>query len=71
MYLFLECVLRITPYGHVVYIKMLHFAWKSFSATLRNRRGGWSVYGIPTAHAHVLTCNPLPVVQVVACGVRR
>ena len=42
-----------------------------FSYIAQPKGGGRSVYGIPTAHAHVLTCNPLPVVQVVACGGRR
>ena len=35
----------VTPYGHVLYTKMLQFV----SAILRNRGG----YGKPTAHAHV------------------
>ena len=59
----------ITSCGHVLYTKMLHFAWQSVSAILRNRGGGGGG-GIPTAHMHVLMRDCLPVVQA-ACGVRR
>ena len=39
----------VTPYGRVLYTKMLQIARRFVSAILRNRGG----YGKPTAHAHV------------------
>ena len=49
----------VTPYGHVLYTKMLQIGRPFFSAILRNRGG----YGKPTAHAHVMLFDPLPVGQ--------
>ena len=56
----------VTPYGHVLYTKMLQIARQFVSAILRNQGG----YGKPTEHAHVMMHNPLPVGQA-ACRVRR
>ena len=36
----------VTPYGHILYTKMLHFEWRSISAILRN--GGDEVYLLRT-----------------------
>ena len=58
----------VTPYGHVLYTKMLQIAWRFVSAILRNRGGGG--YGKPTAHAHVMMFDPLPVGRM-PCRVRR
>ena len=54
------------PYGHVLYTKMLQIARRFVSAILRNRGG----YGKPTAHAHVMMFDALPVGQT-PCRVRR
>ena len=56
----------VTPYGHVLYTKTLQIARRFVSAILRNRGG----YGKPTAHAHVMMFDALPVGQT-ACRVRR
>ena len=56
----------VTPYGHVLYTKMLQIARRFVSAILRNRGG----YGKSTAHAHVMMFDALPVGQT-ACRVRR
>ena len=47
----------VTPYGHVLYTTMLQIAGRFVSAILRNRGG----YGKPTAHAHVIMFDALPV----------
>ena len=57
----------VTPYGHVLYTKMLQIARRFVSAILRNEgRGGEGYF---SAHAHVIMCDPLPVVQA-ACRVK-
>ena len=50
----------VTPYGHILYTKVRHFACRSVSAICIAQPGGGGG-GIPTAHAYVLTRDPLPV----------
>ena len=48
----------VTPYGHVLYTKMLQIARRFVSAIIIARG---VLYGKPTAHAHVMMFDALPV----------
>ena len=64
--------MTVTPYSHVLYTKMVQNARRFVSTILRNRGGGGGGgggEGYSSAHAHVITCDPLPVIRV-ACRVR-
>ena len=60
----------VTPYGHVLYTKMLPIARRFVSAYCATGGGGGGGEGYSSAHAHMIMCDPLPVVQA-ACRVRR